>query len=99
MSGIPEELQKLWASRDRSADVAVIPTITLEDSDEVQTVGLDSLDFLEPDREMSVSPITPPYSVTDSIPVFPTYKIVPPSINIASYEPAYDKRLRRSETT
>jgi hypothetical protein len=114
MSSIPEELQRLWASRDRAPSVEVIPTITLEDSDDLPIVTLDFLeeedatisgtnasdtsDASEPSN-ISVSPITPTYSVTESVTLFPTYKVGVPSINIGKYESAYDKRIRRNETT
>jgi hypothetical protein len=98
MPDIPEELQRLWASRDRSSDVAVIPTITLEEVEEdASGIELDFLDEGELQGELrdipSSSVITPSYSVTESVKVFPTYKITPQSIDLAGYESSYDKRF------
>jgi hypothetical protein len=102
MATIPEELQRLWAERDRKKTTdSILPVITLEEEDGGSPVEaiLDSLeDTLEeetvPQPVAYASPAIPTHTSLEKIKCFPAYDLTT-IINPAKYESCYERGLRR----
>lgn len=87
MSGIPPELRELWSQRDRTA-----PKTTASGFDDDETVLMEFRDDFAPAPPPPPRPAPKPEPLlTESEPVrdvklFPTYKIAPSPINLATFD-------------